>query len=917
MNKNKFLWFFVIVAILTAGIFSMNAVHASPAAATIPVSFIVDTEHARSAISPYIYGSNQDIAGVSAWTLRRLGGNRMTGFNWENNASNAGSDYLHSSDAFMCTSVGVSDCTTPGSVLSAYHDKSLQTGAMDIITLQMAGYVAKDKNGTVATTEAAPSARWDPVVFAKGSAFANPPSLTDSAVYMDEEINFLVQKYGLSSAANGVKAYALDNEPALWSSTHPRIHPTQPGAAEIITRSTALSRAVKAVDPGALIFGPTAYGFYEMYAMQDAPDWPSLKGSYSWYVDYYLAQMKAASDTSGKRLLDAYDFHWYPEAQGGGTRIVFGGSPGTLDVQKARVQAPRSLWDPTYLEASWIADSFPAYLPILPRVKQSINTYYPGTKLAITEFSYGGEADISGGLATADVLGVFGKYGVDYATFWQLETTSNYVASAYNLYRNYDGNNSKFGDTKIDTENSNIVDSSMYAAITGANTSKVDIIVINKNFDNDLTGSFKVYSPVNYTSGQVWGYDSASSAITQRTAITGITGNTFTYTIPARTAYHIVLTAGTTSVTNTPRPPTATATATKTSTATYTPCYGCGFKLQYQAGDGSASVNQLTPHFNIINNSGAAVPLSEFKIRYWYTADGNKAQTYACDYASMGCANTSGIFVKMPNPTSSADNYLEVGFVPSAGSVAANGGQSGGVQVRLNKSDYSNYTQTNDWSFDGTKTAGYVDWDHVTLYHNDDLVWGIEPGMGPTPTPGPSNTLTLTLVRTLTPTPTRTLTPVATVLTPTRTNTAGITLTPTRTNTAGITLTPTRTSTVGITNTPTRTFTPPAVTLTPTRTLTTGPINTPTITQTQPTGACSPVTSTITAPFTYDGAGTFCWQSSNLGSYINSWNLTSLKVNGVNETNLYVAAGSLPAKINGFWYVSYNSTVSYGHFEAK
>jgi hypothetical protein len=77
------------------------------------------------------------------------------------------------------------------------------------------------------------------------------------------------------------------------------------------------------------------------------------------------------------------------------------------------------------------------------------------------------------------------------------------------------------------------------------------------------------------------------------------------------------------------------------------------------------------------------------------------------------------------------------------------------------------------------------------------------------------------------------------------------------------------------------------------------------------------VTSTITAPFTFDGAGTFCWQSTNLGAYINSWNTTSVTLNGVNVTNLYVASGSYPAKINGYWYVSYNSTVSYGHFEAK
>jgi hypothetical protein len=134
----------------------------------------------------------------------------------------------------------------------------------------------------------------------------------------------------------------------------------------------------------------------------------------------------------------------------------------------------------------------------------------------------------------------------------------------------------------------------------------------------------------------------------------------------------------------------------------------------------------------------------------------------------------------------------------------------------------------------------------------------------PTPTVGPTNTLTRT--------PTRTLTP-------------SISKTPTRT--------PTRTSTLPFdpTNTATRTPTPGNV--------------------------CSPVTSTIAAPFSFDGAGTFCWQSSNLGTYINSWNTNSVTLNGVNVTNLYVASGSYPAKIGGFWYVSYNSSVAWGHFEAK
>ncbi len=166
---------------------------------------------------------------------------------------------------------------------------------------------------------------------------------------------------------------------------------------------------------------------------------------------------------------------------------------------------------------------------------------------------------------------------------------------------------------------------------------------------------------------------------------------------------------------------------------------------------------------------------------------------------------------------------------------------------------------------------------------------------GPTNTPPPTNTATRTPTRTSTgaiPTSTATRTP-------TRTATGGLSATPTRT--------PTRTATLGgPTNTPTRT---PTVG---------GPTNTPTRTPTPGGGsACSPVTSTITAPFVYDGAGTFCWQSNNLGTYINSWNMTSLTVNGVNFTNLYVPAGSYPPQISGYWYVAYNGPYAWSHFEAK
>lgn len=124
------------------------------------------------------------------------------------------------------------------------------------------------------------------------------------------------------------------------------------------------------------------------------------------------------------------------------------------------------------------------------------------------------------------------------------------------------------------------------------------------------------------------------------------------------------------------------------------------------------------------------------------------------------------------------------------------------------------------------------------------------------------------------------------------------------------TCTPTNPTPVATTLTPTPSRTP---TITATATITLTPSRTPTL-----GGAtCSPVTSTIAAPFTFDGAGNFCWQASTIGGYINSWNVTNLTINGVNLTNVYVPSSSLPAKIGGYWYITYTSTVAWGHFEAR
>src|SRR6185295_3319375 len=107
--------------------------------------------------------------------------------------------------------------------------------------------------------------------------------------------------------------------------------------------------------------------------------------------------------SAGRRLVDVLDLHWYPEARGGGVRVTEADS--SAAVAAARVQAPRSLWDPSYVETSWISqDAGVGAIRLLPRMREKIAAHAAGTLLAITEYNFGGGAHISGGLAQADAL---------------------------------------------------------------------------------------------------------------------------------------------------------------------------------------------------------------------------------------------------------------------------------------------------------------------------------------------------------------------------------------------------------------------------------------------------------------------------------------------------------------------------------
>jgi hypothetical protein len=139
-----------------------------------------------------------------------------------------------------------------------------------------------------------------------------------------------------------------------------------------------------------------------------------------------------------------------------------------------------------------------------------------------------------------------------------------------------------------------------------------------------------------------------------------------------------------------------------------------------------ASADEAEPWFELVNNTGSAIPYSEITLRYYFTADANVAYDFACAWAVVGCSNLTGTVSALASPTATADHYLQISFAATAGSLAP-GANSGDMELRLWRADWQNVNQADDYSFNAADTA-YTASNLVTAYENGVLVWGVEPG---------------------------------------------------------------------------------------------------------------------------------------------------------------------------------------------
>lgn len=392
-------------------------------------------------------------------------------------------------------------------------------------------------------------------------------------------VNSVVTSYGDGASGKGVAMWDLDNEPTWWDAVHRDVHPDPFTYDEVTNNGIGTALAIKSADPTALVSGPVIdYWWAYFYSKKDIENgWSSGPCYQPWQnptdreahggvplIEYYLQQFAHYSLEYDKRLLDYLDIHGYFAPDYNGNSVAFT-TAGDTPEQIARMNGTRVFWDPTYTDPNfpqpnYVTDSnytsscnVPPQAPqLIPMLQKWVANDYPGTKTGIDEYNFGGLESINGAVVQADILGIFGRQGLDMGAFWPSNGFSSEQPGNFSfaMYRNYDGNKSTFGDTYLyATSTASGADAEGQLAVYAAQRSSdhaLTLMVINKTY-GPLTSTITLK---NYTgtaaSAQAYQYSNANlSQIVNLAAVpvTAGSGNsaTLSTTFPAQSITLLVV----------------------------------------------------------------------------------------------------------------------------------------------------------------------------------------------------------------------------------------------------------------------------------------------------------------------------------------------------------------------------------------
>jgi len=518
-------------------------------AQTSPVTIRVDANANKKPINPYIYGvahaTQAQLSELNA-PINRHGGNATSRYNWQSNATNRGRDWYFQSLPY--TSV------QPGAEVDDFIASARGVGSQPLITVPMMGWVARlGLNRSRLTSfsilkyglQLDRDFQWFPDagngVYYNGQFVTNDPNdanMPSSVSFQQGWMGHLLGRWG-AAAQGGVRFYSLDNEPSIWHLNHRDVHPTGATMDEVRDKHLDYAAMVKSQDPNALTFGPEEWGWHgyfhsgydqqylSTYGAGRTPDRENHGGMD--YLPWLLDQFRQREQATGRRLLDVFTVHYYPQGGEFGTDT-------SATMQLLRNRSTRSLWDPNYVDESWVKDR----VSLIPRLKGWVQAYYPGTQIGITEYNWGAENHINGAIAQADVLGIFGREGLDYGIRWQTPEAATPTFKAMKLYRNYDGQKSAFGDTSVSC---GVPDPDQLSAFAAERSSDgaLTVMVLNKALtDTPVTLSLAGFKPAE--TAQRWQLTASNTIV--RLADLSVSSAGLSASVPAQSITLLVLPKG-------------------------------------------------------------------------------------------------------------------------------------------------------------------------------------------------------------------------------------------------------------------------------------------------------------------------------------------------------------------------------------
>src|SRR5579863_455781 len=502
-------------------------------AQTTPV-LTVDAAGNPHPINPDVYGiANYNLDAGFAKEIQvpnvRWGGDGTTRYNWQVDSSNAGFDW------YFMGGNGETTATPSASADLMINTYKTASNAHTLLTIPIIPYVNKSSAWTCSFPVSVYGAQQstNPYVHPNGDNCGNSITtagvqLLDNNIYANHIDNTTALQQGwvqhliatFGTAANGgVPYYQLDNEPGGWSNTHRDVEPNQPDYNTIISLGQQYAAMIKQTDPTAKVFGPVDFTLGGWIGT------PSQQNNL-YAGQYYLQQMAAYDAANNQRILDYFDEHYYG-----------GGSTDALELADTR-----SLWDHTYNSGTWVVQYyFDGPMDLLPRFRSWIQTYYPGTKLSISEYSFAmGTNPLVDMLTETDVLGIFGVQALDFANMWNVPKPTDPLAYSFRIFRNFDGAGGQFGETSVNSTSTDQGQLSVYGALRKSDGA-LTVVAINKT-TSAIQTSLTLASFNSNLSAAVYTYSNANLMQIVPGSPVSVASNSVSYNFPAYSATVFVFT---------------------------------------------------------------------------------------------------------------------------------------------------------------------------------------------------------------------------------------------------------------------------------------------------------------------------------------------------------------------------------------